>query len=121
MKNFTLLLTFLLAVNGYSQESQSRSLQIDPDTQCQIRYNYFPNLEAYYDMKREVYIFNNRGQWVEAHDIPAGYRGYSLYNKMNVPITDYDDDDILQFIKVHRKKYPYNNGRKSKEMTASVD
>ncbi|MBF6608318.1 MAG: hypothetical protein ITG00_06235 [Flavobacterium sp.] len=121
MKNFILSAFLLIAVNSYSQAAAEPVLKMDPETLCQIRYHYYPNLEAYFDMKREVYIYNDRGQWVEAADIPTGYRGYSLYNKINVPINDYDDDHIVQFINKHKKKFPYNNGRKSKEMTASVD
>jgi hypothetical protein len=36
-------------------------------------------------------------------EIPNGYRGYSIFNKYNVMITDYDDDYICQFINIHKK------------------
>jgi hypothetical protein len=127
MKNFTLVLLLTLTTQFASAQTSQPSqpinltLKMDPVTHCQIRYHYFPNLEAYYDNVKSVYIYNNKGQWVVAAEIPAGYRGYSLYNKMKVPITDYDDDNVVQFIKQHKVQFPYNSGRKTKEMTASVN
>ena len=124
MKNFTLTLLLTFAVQmAMAQTSQPliAGLKMDPNTHCQIRYHYYPNLEAYFDNAKGVYIYNNKGTWMVAPEIPANYRGYSLYNKMNVPITDYDDDNIIQFIKQHKVQFPYNTGRKQKEMTASVN
>jgi hypothetical protein len=90
----------------------------DPVTQCAYRYNYFPNLGAYYDAKTNQYIYSQNGQWIKAKEIPSGYMGYSLNNKMNVVITDYDDDDPTQFIKIHKKKFPYNYHQKNKQLSS---
>ena len=121
MRNFTImsLLVGMFQIS-YSQTSESVKLKIDSETQCQIRYHYFPNLEAYFDFTTNSYLYNNKGQWISADEIPKGYRGYSLYNKTNFPITDYDDDNVMQYLQVHKKKYPYNNGKKSRELTALV-
>lgn len=124
MKNFTLALLCIFAVQMASAQSShpvNVSLKIDPITNCQIRYHYFPNLEAYYDGINNLYIYNDKGQWTAAEEIPASFRGYSIYNKMNVPITDYDDDNIVQFINQHRKQFPYKTGRKSREVTVTVN
>ncbi|RZJ29937.1 MAG: hypothetical protein EOO48_06290 [Flavobacterium sp.] len=91
----------------------------DPVTQCAYRYHYYPNLCAYYDAKANLYIFKQNGEWQKAKEIPSGYMGYSLNNKVNVVITDYDDDDPTQFIKLHKKKYPYNFHQKLKEVTSA--
>lgn len=122
MKNFTIVfIVCLIAQFGLAQNSQplNVSLKIDPDTQCQLRYQYYPNLEAYFDNYKNEFIYNNKGQWIIAREIPAGYRGYSLFNKINVPITDYDDDNVTQFINIHKKRHPYTTGRKIKEVAAS--
>src|SRR6476660_4839005 len=89
-------------------ESVTPILIKDPSTLCTYRYHYYPNLCGYFDAKANLYILKIDGQWQKVKEIPNGYMGYSLNNKMNVVITDYDDDDVTQFIKVHKKKFPYN-------------
>jgi hypothetical protein len=91
----------------------------DPVTHCSYRYHYYPNLCAYYDAKANEYILRDNGEWKRLKEIPSGYMGYSLNNKVNVVITDYDDDDVIQFIKIHKKKYPYNFHQKLKEITST--
>lgn len=91
----------------------------DPVTQCTYRYHYYPNLSAYYDAKTNEYILRQNGEWTKVKEIPSGYMGYSLNNKVNVVITDYDDDDVTQFIKTHKKKYPYNFHQKLKEVSSA--
>ncbi|MBD3581107.1 hypothetical protein [Flavobacterium selenitireducens] len=106
-----------------AQETHSnKNLILDPSTNCHIRYYYYPNLEAYFDRETEKYIFRDKGQWKSESQIPSGYRGYGLFNKANIAINDYDEDNITQFLDDHRKKYPYNSLRKLKtNSTASLD
>lgn len=94
---------------------------IDPTTNCVLRYYYYPNLEAYYDTQKNIYQYFDEGQWKTVNEIPAGYRGYSLYNKMNVIINDYDDDDPTQFHEKYKKKYPYITKASLKKMTAALN
>ena len=91
----------------------------DPVTQCKYRYHYYPNLCAYYDAQNNDYIFKVNGVWQRAKEIPSGYMGYSLNNKVNVVINDYEDDDVTQFNKVHKKKYPYNFHQRLKEVSSA--
>src|SRR6476469_4820275 len=65
----------------------------DPKTLCDLRYYYFPNIEAFFDTKTSNYMYKQDGQWITAKEIPSGYRGYSIYNKASVFINDYDGDD----------------------------
>ncbi len=121
MRKITIVVILLSSFHfSFSQSSEVR-LKIDSGTQCQIRYHYFPNLEAYFDLSTQTYLYHDKGKWISAEEIPNGFRGYSIYNKSNVPITDYDDDNIIQFINAHRQKFPYVNGRKTRELTASVN
>jgi len=90
------------------QVLQTPLLPVDPATQCTHRYYYYPNLQAYYDAKTNLYLFNQNGIWTTSTSIPSGYRGYSLNNNFNVLIDNYDEDDITQFLSQHKKKYPYN-------------
>lgn len=99
-----------------------RPVPSDSETNCKLRYYYYPNLEAYFDNQTRFYLFRDRNEWKSEKEIPSGYRGYGLFNRAYVPITDYDDDNITQFLDVHRKKYPYNSLRRTRSAaTASVD
>lgn len=90
-------------------------LKVDPKTNCEYRYFYYPNIEAYYDAKKNLYLYkDNDGVWAKAKEIPSGYRGYSLQNKINVVIDDYDGDDPIQLLPIHKKKYPYNFHKKQR-------
>ncbi|MBS7786685.1 hypothetical protein KIH23_05205 [Flavobacterium sp. CYK-55] len=122
MKRFVLTLLIVIIFTHLSQ-AQSEAKQtstaplVDPVTNCQLRYYYFPNIEAYFDTQKRFYYFKQDGDWITADEIPEGYRGYSIYNKVNIFINDYDDEDPCQFIELHRKKYPYiNNDRALKLM-----
>lgn len=122
MKNlkFTLIAFFLIAVSAANAQTAVTEApkSSDPVTNCELRYYYFPNLEAYFDTKKNIYYFKQQGEWITASDIPTGYRGYSLFNKCRVAITDYDDEDPTQFINLHKKQYPYAPNGKIKNMMA---
>lgn len=106
-----------------AQSDDSNSVGVplfDKVTNCNLRYSYFPNIEAYFDSKKSIYYYKEEGEWKTAKEIPVGYRGYSIYNKISVFITDYEDDDICQFLKSHKKLYPYNaKGRVNQVSTLS--
>lgn len=127
MKNLKHFIALLLLLGSYAADAQQKEQKninghlIDPQTNCVLRYYYFPNLEAYYDTQKNIYYYTESGKWITANEIPAGYRGYSLYNKVNVIIKDYDDDDVTQFLSQHKKKYPYITKGNVKKMTASID
>ncbi|HEX9980272.1 MAG TPA: hypothetical protein VGB50_06880 [Flavobacterium sp.] len=115
-----LLLLSVMPTHAQTNTETARTIPSDPTTHCALRYLYFPNLEAYFDTKKNVYLYNEKGVWKTAEEIPSGYRGYSMYNKVNVSITDYDDDDPIQFLKMHKKKYPYIfNNKQLAHVTAS--
>ncbi len=86
--------------------------RFNPETNCMTRFFYYPNIEAYFDTKENVYLFTDKGEWKKAAELPHGYRGYSLNNKINVPIKDYDEDNITQFLAAHKKKFPYVSSRR---------
>lgn len=124
LKNILTLTALLIACIANAQTAQKKNINgqlIDPATNCVLRYYYFPNLEAYYDTQKNIYYYTEEGKWTTAEELPAGYRGYSLYNKVNVIINDFDDDDPTQFIAKHKKKYPYITKGNLKKMTASIE
>lgn len=117
MKKLFYSLTGLLLLTSFNATAQSSettdiSTQIANDNSVLAmgaRYYYYPNLDAYYDSQENLYIFESntaKGQIVKAKEVPAGYRGYSLYNGIRVAITDYTGDEPFTKIDEHRKLYP---------------
>jgi hypothetical protein len=106
--------------SAQSSNGDDSSLPIDSKTNTNVRYYYYPNLEAYFDTIELVYHYKVNGQWEKAENLPTNYGGYSLFNKVRVNITDYDGEEPYQLIKIHKKMYPYNSkGRFSNPTTST--
>jgi hypothetical protein len=125
MKILKNLIPVLMLFTCYLSSAQSSngdasSLPIDPKTNSNVRYYYYPNLEAYFDTLELVYHYKVNGQWEKAENLPANYGGYSLFNKFRVNITDYDGDEPYQLIKTHKKMYPYNSKGRFSNTTTST-
>jgi hypothetical protein len=126
MKTLKVMLAFVIVLafnNAHAQETSAKkeSLPIDKKTNCYIRYFYFPNIEAYFDNLKMVYYYKLTGEWKTAPELPKGYGGYSLFNKARVTITDFDDEMPYQFLKDHKKLYPYNSKGRFANTTASAE
>lgn len=86
----------------------NNNLKFNSENNCQLRYLYFPNMHAYYDKLNKVYIYQDKGEWVNSEELPTLYGGYSLYSKVRVEITDFDDDKPYTQLKNHKKQFPYS-------------
>lgn len=119
MKKFNLVLLIIMGIQITTAQTTNIELKsyqgIDLETNCSIRYYYYPNIEAYYDTQKNIYYYTENGEWITSEEIPDGYRGYSLNNKLNVAITDYDDENPCQFLSIHKKKYPYTFSSRMKQ------
>ena len=135
MKTLKVMLAFVIVLtcnSAYSQDpsvseqakqttAKKESLPIDKKTNSYIRYFYFPNIEAYFDNLKMVYYYKETGEWKTAPELPKAYGGYSIYNKAKVIINDFDDDMPYQFLKNHKKMYPYNSKGRFANTTASAN
>lgn len=98
---------------GFAQIAEFNPVEASVTKNCDdnqylngVRYYYYPNLEAYYDLKTSKYLYKQFGNWVKKKMIPSNYRGYGLYNNFHVVLKDYFDDTPHEFIQEHKKKYP---------------
>ena len=123
-KTITLIVIMLFCCHaGFAQKAKNDeniTPLFNPVTNCQLRYYYFPNLEAYFDNLELVYHYKVNGQWQKAESLPTNYGGYSLYNKVRVAITDFDGEEPYQLLKTHKKMYPYNSKGRFANQTASA-
>lgn len=51
-------------------------------------YYYLPDVDAYYDIPRHMFYFNERGRWVGRRSLPSRYRDYDLYNSYKVVVNE---------------------------------
>jgi hypothetical protein len=82
----------------------------------QPRYYYYPNLQAYFDLQRGVYIFNENGSWITSETIDVGFKGYSVRNIFHVSLIEYQGEEPYTMLSQHKLKYPadYSSKRKPK-------
>lgn len=115
MKTKLQLIIFLLLFSSQFVGAQVASNQVDitnTNSTKEVRYYYFPNLQAYYDLKNEVYIYNLRGVWTASEVIDSNYRGYSQNNYFYVEVKDYFGEEPHTMINEHKIKYPANYSSK---------
>lgn len=83
-----------------------------------VRYYYYPNLQAYYDICTAQYLYMKDGEWITAEHIAPNYRGYSLNNNNYVMLYGFTNDDPYLLISEHKKKYPANySSKRRKDIT----
>jgi hypothetical protein len=86
-----------------------------PETTNQLRYYFYPNLDAYFDLKNSNFIYVQLGNWITNGEIPSNYRGYSLYNNYRVEIKDYFGETPYINLNENRKNFPQDyRGRRAK-------
>lgn len=80
----------------------------------EVRYYYFPNLQAYFDTKKGMYHYRKNGNWVTSEKIDMNSHGYCLNNGLYEMIKDYLGDDPISQFEAHKIKYPANYSSKRK-------
>src|ERR1035437_6731627 len=57
-----------------------------------VRYYYLPDIEAYYDLSNQDFVYLDDGQWLFSYGLPPMYSGYNLYDAFIVAL----DLDVFQ-------------------------
>jgi hypothetical protein len=76
----------ILALNGCATTSiENQAVQYSnpswaPAYYPGVRYYYFPDIETYYDLSNQEFVYLDNGQWLFSHTLPPIYSGYDLYN-----------------------------------------
>ncbi len=90
----------------------SKKIAIESFTKA--RYYYYPNLQAYFDTRRAVFIYKQDGAWITSETMAPNYRGYSLKNTIFVTIQGYLGDEPYTLIDQHKKEFPADFSSKRK-------
>lgn len=73
-----------------------------------VNYYYIPDLDAYYDVPNQQYMFFDGGRWIAMHDLPPRYRGFDLYHSYKVVIND---PQPWMHHDMYRRRYASYRGR----------
>lgn len=128
LKLITLALLFFASTSNYAQVSVSVNFgtppQWGPVGYTEVSYYYLPDVESYYDIRAQQFIFLNNGVWIRSHNLPYHYRGYDLYNGYKVVLNDYHGSRPYVHYSEHKVKYykGYSKGhQKNYRMASNYD
>lgn len=86
----------------------------------QVRYYYFPNLQAYFDTTQKQYLYYQDSTWVTSETLPPITRGYSFRNGLYVMIKDYFGETPYSLYDLHKKLYPPDYSTKRKPINQNI-
>lgn len=125
LKLIALALFLFASTSNHAQVSISVNLgsppQWGPVGYSEVSYYYIPDVQSYYDIRAQQFIFLSNGVWIRSHSLPYRYRNYDLYNGYKVVLNDYHGSSPYVHYKEHKVKYykGYHNGHQENYRTAS--
>ncbi len=83
-----------------------------PQVETYTRYYYLPDIQAYYDINRSVFVYFYNGNWVRKRHLPERFHHYDLYRGRKVVVHDYYGDYPYSHCNYHKirnnRSYSYD-------------
>ena len=76
-----------------------------PADRVASQYYYLPEIDSYYDVPAQRFIYPNNGKWVRVKKLPKKYHNYNLRSGKVVYLTDYRGNAPYKLHKNHKAKY----------------
>lgn len=76
-----------------------------PAKATQAKFYYLPEIDSYYDVPAQRFIYVKQGKWVKAEQLPVRFNGYNLRNGKVVYINDFRGNYPYAFHKKHKVMY----------------
>ena len=125
IKLIALALFLFASTTNHAQVSISVNFgtppQWGPVGYSEVSYYYLPDVQSYYDIRAQQFIFLSNGVWIRSHNLPNRYRNYNLYNGYKVVLNDYHGTRPYGHYKEHKVKYykGYHKGHQENYRSAS--
>ena len=76
-----------------------------------VRYYYLPDIETYYDLSNQDFVYLDNGQWLFSNTLPSMYSSYDLYDGYEIAlnIDVYQPWMHHQFYVSNYPRYYYRN------------
>jgi hypothetical protein len=95
MKKLILLLVFLVSyltietasAQAIIKDNIARQPIWGPVGYKYVKYYYLPDIQTYYDVRKEKFIFSENGVWKIRRALPGKYFGFNLYNARIVVVN----------------------------------
>ena len=91
-KNGILLLLLLLFVTSVIYSQKPPKWAPAHGYRAKTRHVYFPEQNMYYDIKKGVYIYLNKGKWEISAKVPLIFTGINLGKSTQIELDFYDDN-----------------------------
>ena len=100
-KNRWITIILILFFTGFMGYSNSSSIAKGenytnpawaPPYYSGVRYYYIPDIEVYYDLDNQDFVYLEDGQWLFSNTLPAIYSNYDLYDGYEIAL----DVDVYQ-------------------------
>lgn len=125
LKLITLALFLFASTTNHAQVSINVNVgtppQWGPVGYSDVSYYYIPDVQSYYDIRAQQFIFLSNGVWIRSHNLPNHYRNYDLYNGYKVVLNDYHGPKPYTHYQEHRVLYHkgYSKGHQKNYRSAS--
>lgn len=76
-----------------------------------VRYYYLPDIEVYYDVWNQEFVYLDDGNWIFVRSLPPMYAGFDLYNCFVVVLDDHVFEPWMhhQYYVSHYPRYYYHS------------
>ena len=78
-----------------------------PEGNDYVNYYYLPDIDIFYNVPRQQYVYVQNGRWTFSRNLPYRYRNYNLYNGYKVVINE---DRPYRNAAMYRTKYATYKG-----------
>ncbi len=109
LKLFLIGMLFISTANSQGQVSVNVNLGTPPvwapANRVETQYYYLPDVDAYYDVPAERFIYVNKGSWIRSKVLPTRFKSYNLRGGNIIYLTDYRGNAPYVYHKNHIVKY----------------
>jgi len=117
-----------IAVMGFINSQAQLSFSLNLGTQPawgttgydRADYYYIPDIDAYYDISRRMYVYRNGRRWITARSLPPRYRNADLYHMHKVVINN-DRDPWMHHDRYYKEYHGYAGRRDQEAIRDSRD
>ncbi len=121
MKKLILLIVFVASTSVMNYSKAQFGLNVNvrlglpawiPGGYAESEYYYMPEIDAYYNVRQQQFIYLNNGSWAFSSRLPGMYAGFDLYNSRKIPVygeRPYMNGDMYRERYAQYRRTNYNN------------
>ena len=109
LKQIIFIFSLTVALTAQSQVKVSVKIGTAPNWgpvgYTDVQYYYLPDIEVYYDINTNMFIYLYNGVWIRRTYLPYRYRNYDLYGGYKVVLNHYHGYYPYGHFRNHRHRY----------------